>query len=175
MDKKRIIFAIVGILVVIAIISFTVGRGILEGKQPTITSFLIINFSGYLFFIMLPVEALIPYYLSAGYSGLVLVILAVITGMIAQMIDYSIGYSVSESVIHDIIGKWRYQKAERTIQKYGDTAILLFNFLPLSSPIIILAAGVLRFDFKRVMLYSAIGLLAKYLIIVFIAHFFIVA
>ncbi|MBU1201474.1 MAG: VTT domain-containing protein [Nanoarchaeota archaeon] len=167
-DKKRVIIIAITVLVVMALFSFTIGRGIIEDKQPTLYSFSVINFSGYLFFLFLPVEALVPYYLSEGYSGIILIFLAVITALIAQMLDYSVGYSVSESVIHDIIGKWRYQKAEKTIQKYGNTAVFVFNLLPLSSPLIVLAAGVLRFDFKRVMLYSAVGLFAKYAIIVFV-------
>ncbi|MBU1849678.1 MAG: VTT domain-containing protein, partial [Nanoarchaeota archaeon] len=85
--------------------------------------------------------------------------------------DYSVGFSVSEPFIHDVIGKWRYQRAEKIINKYGSVAIFFFNFLPISSPIIVLAAGFLRVDFKKVLFYSFIGLLAKYSLIVILFRF----
>ena len=119
----------------------------------------------------MPVEALVPYYLAAGHSGFLLILIALITAIIAQLIDYGIGYFFSRALIYDLIGEKRYKRSEKTINQYGGLAILLFNLFPLSSPIIVLVAGMFRFNLKKVMLYSFIGLLIKYLVIVSFFNF----
>ncbi|MBU1849709.1 MAG: hypothetical protein KKH40_03195, partial [Nanoarchaeota archaeon] len=75
-NKKKVLFSVISFFFVVLLISIIFGKGVIEGRQPTLYSFSIINFAGYLFFLMLPVEILIPYYLSIGYSGVVLIILA---------------------------------------------------------------------------------------------------
>ena len=165
-SKKRIIIVVVTYLIAIAIVSLTLGREILSGRTPGLVSFSIIHFLGYLFFLLMPVEALLPYYLAEGHSGILLVLVALSTAIIAQLIDYGIGYSFSRRIIYDVIGQKRYKRAEKTIHRYGSLAILLFNLFPLSSPVIVLVAGVFRFGVKRVLLYSFIGLLIKYIVIV---------
>jgi len=158
------------VLIIIAILSSTIGREIVSQKQPTLTSFSVVHFSGYLFFILMPVEALVPWYVSEGYDPLLLVVVALITALIAQLIDYAIGYLVSDDVIHKWIGDKKYAKAKKHIDSYGHWAILIFNLLPLSSPILTLVAGMVRYPLRKVVIYSFIGLTVKYFVI---AYFFL--
>jgi membrane protein DedA with SNARE-associated domain len=162
---------VIGVLVtaVIAIIfvSITLGRAIYAGQSPGLTSFALIHFAGYLFFLLMPVEALVPVYQGEGHAGATLVLLAVLTAIAAQIIDYSIGRSVKEGSIHELIGEKRYLRFKATIDKWGGSAIVLFNLLPLSSPNMLLVAGITRYSARRAFLYSALGLTGKYLAIVY--------
>jgi len=149
----------------IAIASLTIGREIYGSKEHTLLSFAIINLSGYLFFIFMPVELAFIYYLNTSLNIVLLNITAIGTAVFSQAVDYYIGRSFSKQIIDQLIGRQRYEKAESEIRKYGNIAIFIFNLLPLSSPVILLAAGMLKHRLKEVFLYSLAGLLVKYLLL----------
>ncbi|MCK7530919.1 MAG: hypothetical protein MZV63_07655 [Marinilabiliales bacterium] len=54
-------------------------------------------------------------------------------------------------------------KAEKFIEKYGNVTIFVFNALPLSSPVISLAAGMLRYRIRDTVIFTLLGLVVKYL------------
>ena len=153
------------ILAIILIISSTLGREIMAGRQPGLVSFSIIHFAGYLFFFLMPVEALVPYYHAEGHAAMVLVGLSVGTAITAQLIDYGVGRLLSKRVV-SILGHTQYERFNRTIDRHGSWAILVFNLLPFSSPNVILVAGIMRFSLGRTVLISTGGLVGKYLTIV---------
>lgn len=172
MKKKKIklskgIFIVIASFVVIAIISLTIGRELYEGRNQSLTSFGLIHFSGYLFFLLMPVEMAFIYYLS-HYNEMELIWVALVTAFTAQTVDYVIGLFFSFKSLTNMIGEKRILKAEKYIRKYGNLTIFVFNLLPLSSPVIALAAGILRFSFKNLMIYSMTGLFLKYLILTLI-------
>ncbi|MFC2136257.1 DedA family protein [Bacteroidota bacterium] len=169
---KRLIISGIFLLIAVSIVSFTIGDAVMQDKQPDLVSFASIHFSGYLFFIILPVEALVPYYLSEGHSGVLLILIAVLTALVAQVLDYSFGFTFSEKIIDNFIGRRRYSKAKTVVEKYGGWAIFFFNLFPLSSPILLLAAGMLRFKLSKALLYSAAGLIIKYTVIVLVVRLF---
>jgi len=171
-EKKRVVISLGMLLLATVVGSLTIGRSIYLGKQPGLIAFSLVNFSGYLFFLLMPVEVLIPFYLAEGHSGVLLIILAVSTAIVAEFIDYGIGYLASEKIIFGLIGEKRYGKAEKHIHAYGGWAILVFNLFPLSSSVLSLAAGMVRFNFKKFIVFSIIGLLVKYIAIVYIFSLF---
>lgn len=154
-------------VVLILIISLTIGKDIYEGRSQTLTSFSLIHFSGYLFFLLMPVEMAFIYYLT-WYDQTTLIWFALVTAITAQYIDYLIGCTINSRVVNRFVSEKRILRAESYIRKYGNLTIFAFNFLPLSSPIIALAAGVLRFNLKDLFIYSVIGLFLKYLLLSFI-------
>ncbi len=158
----KIIIFLLGLLVGVYLLSSAIGRSILGGYKPSLFSFIMTHFAGYLFFILSPVELFFLYLIKLGYNIPLLIFLALITAMFAQLIDYLIGYFVSDQIIINIIGQKRYKKSRRKVDKYGGLTIFIFNLFPLSSPIIILIAGMLKYKFKKVLLYSFFGLLLKY-------------
>jgi len=162
-----VIGVLVTAVIAILLVSATLGRAIYAGQSPGITSFALIHFAGYLFFLLMPVEALVPVYQGEGHAGSTLILVAVATAIVAQVIDYGIGRSVSEGAIHELIGEKRYVRFKGTIEKWGGWAILLFNVMPLSSPNMLLVAGMTRYSARRAFLYSALGLTAKYVAIVY--------
>ena len=162
--KIRILLFIITSVVAILIVSFTLGREWYEGKNQSIFSFALIHFSGYLFFLLMPVELAYIYYLSF-FSDLEMFAVAIFTAIAAQLIDYFIGYSVSSTVVNNLVGEDRIKNAEKHIQKYGNLTIFIFNILPLSSSIIAVAAGMVKYRFTGFIIYSTAGLIMKYLLI----------
>lgn len=162
--KIRIVLFIITSVVAILIVSFTLGREWYEGKNQSIFSFALIHFSGYLFFLLMPVELAYIYYLSF-FSNLEMFAVAIFTAVAAQLIDYFIGYSVSSTIVNNLVGEERIKNAEKHIQKYGNLTIFIFNILPLSSSVIAVAAGMIKYRFMGFIIYSSVGLAIKYLLI----------
>jgi membrane protein YqaA with SNARE-associated domain len=113
----------------------------------------------------MPVELAFIFYLRSGYDPFLLNLIAFGTAIVSQSIDYLIGYFFSKGIIHRLIGRRRFLRAEAEIRKYGRVTLLVFNVLPLSSPVIALAAGMLKYKVKDALLYSFVGLAVKYLLL----------
>ena len=60
MTKRRIVVVLMMAVAAIAVVSATLGRQIYLGQSPGLTSYAVIHFAGYLFFLLMPVEALVP-------------------------------------------------------------------------------------------------------------------
>lgn len=165
--KIRIVLFVITSAIAILIVSFTLGREWYEGKNQSIVSFALIHFSGYLFFLLMPVEVAYIYYLSY-FSALEMFSVAIVTAFAAQLIDYFIGLSVSSAIVNTLVGEGRIKKAEKHILKYGNLTILIFNVLPLSSSIIAVAAGMIKYRFNGFIIYSVTGLVVKYVLLSFV-------
>ena len=165
-DYRRLTMIIFLIILMAVIASLTIGKDIYENKGQSILSFAIVNFFGYLFFFLLmPMELAFIYYLRTGYDPIILNLVAILTAIISQVIDYLIGYFFSAQIIDRLIGRKRYEKAEDEIRKYGNWALFLSNLLPLSSPIISLAAGMLKYRAKDALFFSFAGMVCRYLLL----------
>ncbi len=167
LSMGRIVSVAAMIVTIIVIVSSTLGREIMSGRQPGLWSFSTIHFAGYLFFLVMPVEALVPYYQAEGHAAMVLVGLSIATAVVAQIIDYGVGRLLSEKVLN-MIGPKKYDRFKGRIDKHGGWAIFTFNLLPLSSPNVILVAGMVRFNAAYALTISVAGLAAKYLAIVYL-------
>ncbi len=166
-SMAKIISVTLMIIAIILIVSSTLGREIMSGRQPGLWSFSIIHFAGYLFFLLMPVEVLVPFYQDEGHAALVLVGLSVATAVGAQIIDYGIGRLLSERVLNTI-GRKKFDKFKGKIDKHGGWAIFTFSLLPLSSPNVLLVAGMVRFNAVSALTISMAGLAAKYIAIVYL-------
>jgi membrane protein DedA with SNARE-associated domain len=162
--RVRILAFLTCSIIAILIVSFTLGREWYSDKSQSIFSFALIHFSGYLFFLLMPVELAYLYYLSY-FGDLQLFAVAIVTAFSAQLIDYLIGLSVSTAIINNLVGKKRILKAEKHIIKYGNLTIFIFNLFPLSSSVIAVAAGMLKYNFKNFVFCSTTGLVVKYLLL----------
>ena len=166
--RTRLVLSLVMMGIIALLFTATVGRDMMANRTPDLGSFALLHFAGYLFFIVMPVEILIPYYQAEGHGGLPLVALAVGTAFLAQCIDFAIGWALSGDFIHGLIGAERHRKTHDTIEKHGVWAILLFNLFPLSSPILLAVAGMVRFNPWVALPVSLAGLTAKYLLMVYV-------
>lgn len=163
-DIVSIVIASLLIVAAITIASLTIGRDIYYGSRDEgLLSFAIVNASGYLFFLFMPVEVAFVYYLQGEINVFALNAVAMGTALFSQAIDYLIGFSFSNKFIDRLIGRRRYEKAEANITRYGNLTIFVFNALPLSSPVISLAAGMMRHRIRDTAICTLAGLLVKYL------------
>ncbi|MAG61092.1 hypothetical protein CL619_04865 [archaeon] len=156
------------IVVLVFILSLTLGRELLTSGEGSLYSFVIVHFSGYLFFFLLPVEGLIPYYYSLGYSFTQLFTLAIFTAVAAELIDYGIGRLAPNHITRHFVGEKRYQRIQKFVDKYGGMIVFIFNLFPLSSSVLSAIAGVLEYNFWRWLFYSTLGLFVKYSVILFV-------
>jgi membrane protein YqaA with SNARE-associated domain len=166
-EKSRIILILVTSFIAILIVSFTAGKELYEGKSQSLASFGLIHFSGYLFFLLMPVEMAFVYYLSY-FNDFKMIGVALSTAVSAQLIDYIIGLSVRTVIIQRFVGQKRIENAEKYIRKYGNLTIFVFNLFPLSSPVISVVAGMLKYRFAEFLLFSITGLILKYFILILI-------
>ena len=168
-DYKRLIVIVFLLILMALIASLTIGKDIYENNKESLLSFAIVNFAGYLFFFLLmPMELAFIYYLRSSYDPIMLNLVAIATSFAAQVIDYLIGYFFSSGIIDRLIGRKRYEKAEDEIRKYGNWTLFLSNLLPLSSPVISLAAGMLKYRVKEALFYSLSGMVMRYLLLTLI-------
>lgn len=168
-DIVRLVLSTLFVIIAIVIASLTIGRDIYYGSRDEgLLSFAIVNLSGYLFFLFMPVELAFIYYLTSDINIWALLAVTLSTAMVSQTIDYLIGYIFSTKIIDNLIGRSRYEKAEGKIRKYGNFTILFFNLTPLSSPVISLSAGMLKLHKKDAIVFTLIGLILKYLILTLI-------
>lgn len=166
LDKyKYHLIGTIGFIAGLSLLITTIGRSVLLGETTSLTAFILIHFAGYLFFILAAVEILYIHMITLGYTPFVMVPLAVITAMAAQSVDYHIGKLASDKIIKDIIGEKNYSKYLGRIEKFGNPAIFIFNLFPLSSPILILVAGMIKYDYRKVVIYSFLGLTIKYVVL----------
>jgi len=162
-DIAKLSIGIILALTAIIIASLTIGRDIYYGSRDNgLLSFAIVNASGYLFFLFMPVEIAFVYYLNGTINVFALNAVALGTALFSQSIDYMIGFMMSNRIIDKFIGRHRYEKAEDKIIKYGNLTIFVFNAMPLSSPVISLAAGMLRYRISDAVIFTLAGLVVKY-------------
>lgn len=165
-NKRFITFTLIGLALGVTVMSYIIGRSILLNESPTLLTFAINHFAGYLFFILSPVEVFFVYMLRLGHSPYTLVTIAMATAMLATIINYAIGYAINRKFLGDFTSSRKYRRHERNIKKYGNAFLLLINFSPLSSPFAVLAAGVIKYSFKDTLLYAFLGFMLKYMLIV---------
>ncbi len=162
--RTRIILILLTSCTAILIVSATFGRELYEGRGQSLASFGLVHFSGYLFFLLMPVELAYIYYLSF-FSQWEMIVVALTTATAAQIIDYYIGLSMSTAIVNNLVGEKRILNAEKHILKYGSLTIFIFNLFPLSSSVISVAAGMVKFRFKNFIIYSSVGLIIKYVVL----------
>jgi len=148
--KKATMIKLLGMITIIIILSLSIGDALVQGKNPDLASFILVHFSGYLFFLLMPVEILFIYYLSEGHNALLLIVLALSTAIAAQLIDYFLGVLSSKKLIDEYVGRKRYEKFDKRLHsKYQHLIIFFFNVSFLSSPIVAFIAGIMRIKMKR--------------------------
>ncbi len=157
---------VAGFAVGTLILSLFFRKAFLMDDEATLWAFSLVHFAGYLFFIVSPVEIVFARMVAEDFAWTELAGIAIGTAITAQLVDYAIGYAASNTVIHRIIGDRKYSKASIHIDRYGGLTLFLFNLLPLSSPIIILVAGMIRYPLRWVLTMSLAGLTVKYLLLI---------
>lgn len=158
----RWLILVFGAFIGIALLSLLLRNALTTGEETTLWTFSAAHFAGYLFFVISPVEILYAHMLGEEHAVTTLYALALGTALLAQTVDYAIGLAFSSRVIEHIIGEKKYRRNLHWIEAYGGWTIFIFCLLPLSSPIVTLVAGMIRYPLPKVLLFSSTGLALKY-------------
>tara|TARA_Y100000310_G_C20586332_1_gene765590 strand:+ start:161 stop:805 length:645 start_codon:yes stop_codon:yes gene_type:complete len=164
--KTSAILIAFGILFFIIVVSIFLSDSISTGTTPSLFSFGVIHFLGYLFFILMPVEGLVPYYMSLEHSFLWIWVIAISTAVVAQLIDYLVGYFLPARLNENLLGTKRYEKFRKIFHEHGGWIIFVFNLFPLSSSVLNFIAGMERYKFSKMLRYNVLGLGLKYFVII---------
>ena len=88
-------------------------------------------------------------------------LLLFIAAVVGNAVGYGIGYKVGPALFKRddsrLFKKEYVEKTHAFFDKYGGRAIILARFVPIVRTFITAIAGVARMDFRRFMLFSAIG------------------
>ncbi len=168
---KSLVLTFLPLAFLLALSSLAFGPLILEGREPSLLLFAVINFAGYLFFLLMPVELFIPFFLSAGSHPFLLFLLAILTALAAITVDYWIGRLVPFERVKVLVSERRRQRYHHLLERWGDYLVLFFAATPLSSPLLALVAGIIRWPFPRLLAYNAAGAFLKYAIIIILWRF----
>lgn len=145
-------------------------RYLLDYIQTNIGNFTIagVFYSSFLagiFFVPSPDEVL--FYYAISKNGLIVYTLfAVLAGyMLAQLLNYYLGWKASDYILN-FVSKRKLYQGRRYINKYGSIGIFLFNFLPFPAPLLSLGLGIAKYNLKRLMIWSFLGHLLKFLVVI---------
>ena len=88
---------------------------------------------------------------------LMLLIAAVVGNAVGYAIGYKVGPALFKREDSRLFKKEYVEKTHAFFDKYGGRAIILARFVPIVRTFITAIAGVARMDFRRFMIFSAIG------------------
>jgi membrane protein YqaA with SNARE-associated domain len=121
------------------------------------------SFFGGLFFVFIPVELIFIYYSALPYPHVWIVGITILGNLLGLAVDYAIGRMVGLGIVKKLL-KERFEKFSLLLMKYGGLVIFVGNILIFPIEIITLLIGAGKYPFKRFLLLSALGKLAKYVI-----------
>ncbi|MBN2368061.1 VTT domain-containing protein [Candidatus Woesearchaeota archaeon] len=133
---------------------------LIEVERKSVIGLSIISFIGGLFFIGYPGEIIFFLYGRAEYSLFYISAITLTYSMLAQLLNYWFGQLLDKKIIDRFVkdGEGHYHLSLKT---YGELFIVIFNILPLPSDILTTFLGMIRYDLKKSMLYTALGRIIK--------------
>ncbi len=131
-----------------------------EIQKKSVVGLSVITFVGGLFFLGYPGDILFMSYILAGYSIFRIAFLITFWSTLAQTINYGIGFLIEKKVI-EIFVKEHKRTYIDTLKKFDAYFIIIINMLPLPADILSVLLGLIRYDFKRAMLFTVIGRILK--------------
>ncbi len=103
------------------------------------------------------------------------VAVATIGSMVGTMVDFGIGYYLGRPAVLRYgrivrFSEKRLEITEKWFAAYGSRVVLLARFVPLLRTLIAFPAGIVRMDVKHFLLYSAVGILAWDIALVYLGE-----
>jgi membrane protein DedA with SNARE-associated domain len=173
-NKYPLLFGVLFILLGSTILFIPLLNTFTNNDAIGLPTYALVNFLSYLFITMTFIELLFTRLVMLGANPYLMVLIAVSTALVALTLDYLAGYFLSKTLLTKFFSEKKIDKYKKKLEKYGNYVIFAFNFLPLSSPLLTLAGGLIRYKYKKIMLYSFLGLATKYILIAVIITMFYV-
>ena len=113
-------------------------------------------------------EALLIYDIKEGYNIYLLLFFATLGNSLGSVVNYFLGLKGEEYLINKNLLNEKYiLKAKNYFDKYGAWSIL-FSWLPIIGDPITFMAGILKYDFKKFLIFVIIAKFSRYLFLVII-------
>ncbi len=134
----------------------------LEVQRRSVIGLSIMTFLGSLFFVAYPAELLYLVYTRFGYSLIYVTLIMLFYTMLGQAVNYSLGYFIEEKFLRGFVRK-RKKQYLGSLAQYDMLFIIILNIVPLPADILSLILGIIKYDFKKTMIYTFIGKILKFL------------
>ena len=126
---------------------------------------------GALFFITIPFEVLIIYYISLGYNIYLISIVALIGATLGLLANYGFGMMLGKHTLKHIF-KDNYDKLKGWVDKYGGVFLFLGNLIPSPIEPATVIYGAARYPIRQFIVYSLLGRMIKIILLYFIVQYF---
>lgn len=147
-----------------------IGPVVSEVQKGSLLGLFYLVFFGSLFFISIPAEFSILYYLSLGHNPVWVILITILGNLLGHIVDYFFGRLFGESLIRFFI-KSKFDGLKGIFEKIGGGIIVVGNILPFGSEIIVLVVGSIKYNFKKFLIYSVTGMAIKYCGMFFLKHY----
>ena len=115
-------------------------------------------------------EAVLAYLVSSENHDLyLLVAVATLGNTLGAMTSWGIGRLISIRYSTELLSKKSQQNAVEQLQKYG-SPILLFSWLPVIGDPLCVAAGWLRINWIKSLVFISIGKLLRYILVIYVVY-----
>jgi len=171
--NQHVFFLVLTLLLGSSIMFVPLLQIFVDGEILSLGQYAIVSFMSYLFVTWTFIEVLHIQVLLLWGSMLLITVVAVVSAMAWLMVDYVIGYSFSKAFITRFFSEKKIDSYSRKIEKYGHTAIFVFNALPLAAPMLLLVAGLLRLNAKKAFLFAFLWLVLKYMTLAVVIRYFL--
>ncbi|MBN2422233.1 VTT domain-containing protein [Candidatus Woesearchaeota archaeon] len=142
-----------------------------EIASKSVNGMVFVSFFGSLFFISYPAELVFLLYSGFGYNPFYALGIMLLFIMLSQIINYYIGYFLGAKILHIFIYQTRKEYSGFLI-RHDSLFIFLANVFPLPADILTAILGVVKYNFRKCILFVFLGQLTKYLILIIIMTFF---
>lgn len=127
-------------------------------------------FGGF-FFVVLPLEILFVRGLLAVNSSFYVIVFYLLGLIISYVGNYVLGLRFSR-IFKNFINVKQFYKIKGMVNRYGGTAIFIFNALPLPSQPLTFMLGVFKYNKTRLVIFSLTGQVLKLTVITLLFIFF---
>ncbi len=122
------------------------------------------SFFGALFFIGLPVEIIFLYYLGLNYYFVQIFSVVLVGNLLGMAVNYFLGWLLGSKLM-EVLMKDKYKDFKKKLKKAGGFLIIVGNIIPFPIEIFTFFIGAMRYSFLRLMIYTGIGKVSKFLLL----------
>jgi membrane protein DedA with SNARE-associated domain len=99
------------------------------------------------------------------------IIITIIGNLAGHIIDYLFGLAFGENLLTFFLKGNKIYWIKGVFEKIGGLIIVIANVLPFGAEVVVLVAGSIKYNFKKFLIYSVIGMTVKYCGMFFLNHY----
>ncbi len=137
-------------------------------SQKTYLGLFYASFFGAIFFIAIPLEIILLYYISLGYNIFFIGAVSIIGGVLGLFINYLIGLLLGKKIMKYLF-KDSFNKMHDWVEKYGGFFLVIGCAVPSPVELVTVVFGTAKYSIKKFFIYTTIGKILKIIILYFLA------